>query len=215
MNKRTDGRAAKGLRIRRQVHERLLSAYIDLIRQGKPSPKTVEIARRAGLSPRVIFKHFPDLRTLRLESFRRILDLSAAFFSDQVPDRGSASERLKNFMRKHAARLEYVNPVRQTVAMVESVDPDVAKALAEARLDAARDLEKALGAALKPFSGSAKRKLLMTLHMVCSWSSWDTLRRDYRLSPERSRAIITAAALAIIAAAERSRSATGCPRFRR
>jgi AcrR family transcriptional regulator len=214
MNKRIDGRTAKGLRVRQRVHERLLTAYIDLIRHGSPSPTAIEIARRAALSPRVIFNHFPDLRSLRLKSFRRILSLAASFFSEEVPDRGSAAERLDNFVRKHAARLEYVNPVRRTVAMVEGIDPDVAQTLTQARFDTAHDLERALGPTLDRFSSAEKRRLLTTLHVVCSWSSWDTLRRDYRLSPLRARAIMAGAALAVLAAAEQ-RGRRGSPGARR
>lgn len=38
MKRRIDGRTIKGLRIREQVRERILIAYIALIRSGVPSP---------------------------------------------------------------------------------------------------------------------------------------------------------------------------------
>jgi AcrR family transcriptional regulator len=203
MKKRIDGRTAKGLRIRQQIRERLLNAYIDLIRSGVPAPTAADIAKRARLSLRVIFKHFSDLRTLRLESFNRMQALSSEFFSPQVPDQGSPAHRLERFVETQARRLEYVTPIHRTATMVESVDRDVAAAMEGARSAAARDLEKALGPTLKRFSRSERRTLLIKLHMVCAWGSWEFLRMHYRLSPQRARAIITNAALVILAEAER------------
>src|SRR5258708_6047636 len=133
MKKKVDGRTVKGLRIREQVRESILTAYIDLIRSGVPAPTARETVEHAALSLRVIFKHFSDLRALRLESFNRIQTLSNKFFSEEIPDRGSAAERLELFVQRHAKRLEYMTPVRRTAVMVESVDPDVAAALKEAR----------------------------------------------------------------------------------
>lgn len=203
MKKRIDGRTAKGLRIRQQVREKLLTAYMNLIRSGVPSPTASEIATRAGLSLRVIFKHFSDLRALRLESFNRMQALSSEFFSGQLPEQGSTAERLEHFVERHTRRLEYVTPLHRTAAMVESVDEDVASAMRGARNAAFQDLEKTLGPSLKHFSRAEKRILLIKLHMVCSWNSWDFLRSHYQLSVRRARAIVTSVALTVLAQAER------------
>jgi len=203
MKKRIDGRTAKGLRVREQARESILTAYVDLIRSGVPAPTARETAERAGLSLRAIFNHFPDLRALRLASFNRAQTQSSEFFAEEIPDRGSAAERLELFVQKHTRRLEYVTPFHRTAAMVERVDPDVAAAMKRARDLALRDLAKTLGAALTPFSRSERRDLLTRLHMVCSWNAWEFLRAHYQLSPRRARAIITSVALSVLAAAER------------
>jgi AcrR family transcriptional regulator len=200
-DKHSDRRTAKGLRIRREVHERILAAYIDLIRSGVPAPTARATAELAGLSLRVIFKHFPNLRALRLESFRRMQERSSKFLSDEMPAGGSAAERLEFFIRRHARRLEYVTPLHRIAAMVERNDPDVAKAMRAARDAAAGDLERALGSLLTPLSRSAKRTLLMSLHMAFSWDAWEFLRTHYKLSPVRARAVITDVALSVLAQA--------------
>ncbi len=203
MKKRIDGRTVKGLRIREQVRERILTAYIELLRGGVPAPTARATAARAGLSLRVIFKHFSDLRALRLAAFNRIQAQSREFSSEEIPARASAAERLELFVQRHMRRLEFVTPIHRTAAMVEQVDPDVADAMREARNAAARDLAKTLGPALATFSRIEKRELLTALHMVCSWPSWETLRIHYRLSPKRARAIITRAAMAVLADTQR------------
>jgi AcrR family transcriptional regulator len=203
MKKRIDGRTVKGQRIREQVRERILTAYIELLRGGVPSPTARATAARARLSLRVIFKHFPDLRALRLAAFNRIQAQSGEFSSEEIPVHASAAERLELFVQRHMRRLEFVTPIHRTAAMVEQIDPDVAHAMREARNAAARDLAKTLGPALVQFSRTEKRELLTALHMVCSWPSWETLRTHYRLSPRRARAVITRAAMAVLGDAQR------------
>ena len=107
MKKRIDGRTVKGQRIREQVRERILTAYIELLRGGVPSPTARATATRAGLSLRVIFKHFPDLRALRLAAFNRIQAQSREFSSEEIPVRASAAERLELFVQRHMRRLEF------------------------------------------------------------------------------------------------------------
>jgi len=68
---------------------------------------------------------------------------------------------------------------------------------------ALRDLKKMLRPTLKALSNSDKRELLIALHMVCSWESWETLRAHYHMHPRRARKIITRAALTVLAKAER------------
>jgi AcrR family transcriptional regulator len=203
VKKREDGRTAKGLRVKQLVRESILVAYGELIREGAPVPTARETAQRAGLSLRVIFNHFPDLRALRLASFQRMQAESSEFFSRTIPDRGSAAERLKRFVQMHTRRLEYVTPIHRATAGLESVDRDVAEALRNARNAAQRDLEQVLGPALKSFSRGEKRSLLVALHMVCSWNAWEFLRTHYRLPPARACAIMTNVALAVLGAAAR------------
>jgi AcrR family transcriptional regulator len=199
MKKRIDGRTTKGLRIRHQVHEQILSACIDLIRGGVPAPTAAEIAKRAHLSLRVIFKHFTDLRALRLAAFARVQVLSGESLAPEVPRSGSAAKRLEIFLDKQLSRLEYVTPFHLTAAMVESIDHDVASAMRRARDLALHDLGEHLEPSLKALSSAEKHDLLMRLHVVCSWNSWNFLRTHYRLSPERACAVISDLAQTVLA----------------
>jgi TetR/AcrR family transcriptional regulator of autoinduction and epiphytic fitness len=202
MTKRNDQRAARGHWVWEQIHEKIVVACIELIRGGIPAPTARETADRAGVSLRAVFSHFPDLGALRMAAFDRAQAQSSAFFSEKIPERYSAAQRLELFIEKHTQRLEFVAPFHRTAAMVEGVDPQVAEAMRRARSAAGRDLEKCLGSTLKSFSPSEKRDLIMKLHIICSWASWEMLRTHYRLPPVQARAIITEAALSVLAASE-------------
>ena len=203
MKKPVDGRTAKGVRIREQFREQILGAYIDLIRSGIPAPTAAEIARRGRLSLRVIFKHFSDLRTLRLTAFSQIQQHSGQFFPRDIPQTGSARERLKLFVDRHSRWLEYLTPLRRTAAMVQSVDADVARAVRIGRAAALLGLRKYLEPTLKAFSAAERRELLTRLHMVCSWEALEFLHSHYRLSSARARALISDVALGVLTDAER------------
>lgn len=218
MIERIDRRTTRGLRIREQARESILTAYIDLIRSGNPAPTARETAKRAEFSLRAIFNHFSDLRALRIAAFNRIqTESSDVFFSEgrkcaPLSNRSSAEERVERFVRKHVQRLEYVTPFHRIAAMVESVDREVAKAMKQARKTARQDLEEALGSALDPFSSNEKSELLTALHMVCAWPAWETLRAHYGLSPKRARAVVTGVAIAVLSAAQkRARSGSNLP----
>ena len=203
MKKPVDGRTAKGERIREQFREQILNSYVDLIRAGNPAPTAAEIARRGHLSLRVIFKHFPDLRTLRLAAFSRIQQRSGEFFPRDLPQSGSARERLQLFVDRHSRWLEYLTPLRRTAAMVQSVDPDVARAVRLGRAAALLELREYLEPTLKAFSAAERRELLTRLHMVCSWEALEFLHSHYRLSSSRARALMSDVALSVLTDAER------------
>jgi hypothetical protein len=84
MTKKIDGRTAKGLRIKQQVEQYILTAYIDLIRTGIPTPTARETSQRAQLSLRVIFKHFATLSELRFAAISRIEAQSRDFYAVQI-----------------------------------------------------------------------------------------------------------------------------------
>lgn len=199
--KRIDRRTARGQRIKEQLRDRIVTAYCNLIRAGIPTPTARETTARAGVSLRVIFNHFADLGALRMAAFERMQAESSALFTKDIPNCGSAAERLESFVEKHTRRLEYVSPLHRTAAMVESVDSQVANAMRKARNAAARDLEKALGPTLSSLSPGEKQSLLMKLHTVCSWPCWEMLRTHYHLSPKRARSLMSSAAVAVLAAA--------------
>src|SRR5260370_35590887 len=101
MKKRSDGRTVKGLRIRGQVRERILTAYIELLRGGGPSPTARATAARAELSLRVIFKHFSDLRALRLPAFKPIPGPNPEMPSHENSVRAATAARLELILPRH------------------------------------------------------------------------------------------------------------------
>ena len=60
--RQTDGRRQRSARTR----QRLIEAYLELLKEHPNGPTAARIAKQAGCSKRSVYQHFPDLRTLSL-----------------------------------------------------------------------------------------------------------------------------------------------------
>ena len=67
---KTTPRDARHLRTER-TRTRIADAMTALIHEGCDSPRAVDIAKRAGVSPRTVFHHFKDMETLYVEIIRQ------------------------------------------------------------------------------------------------------------------------------------------------
>lgn len=67
----SDGRSDRGVR----THERIVVALFEMIHEGNLQPRGEEIAEKAGVAVRTIFRHFDDMEGL--------FDTAHAFMSEQ------------------------------------------------------------------------------------------------------------------------------------
>src|SRR5215472_6145549 len=214
MTKKIDGRTAKGLRIKQQIEQGILTAYIDLIREGIPTPTARETARRAHLSLRVIFKHFATLSEMRFAAISRIEAQSRDFHAEPIDNDEPVEQRLEQFIHRQTRMFEIITPFRRAALMVENNDPLVAAAMKRARHAAVHQIERALGPVLKLLPSSQGRRLVIQLHVVCAWPSWETLRAHHGVSPIQARRLVTQMALSILrdAFSSRKRPANARPK---
>ncbi len=197
-----DGRTARAQLIKERVHEEILRGYIDLLRAGTPFP--TESDRRAG----------GTIAARHLQAFCRsqpasgggnrpdrsgiALVLSAANWRRSISASASAAVH-----RATGQMLEEVVPFRRVALAAEHVDPLVASVMKRVRANAVKEIERAVHPALDGLSASEKRNVLLALHMICAWPSWETLRSHHGLRPSAARALITRAALATLNSALR------------
>ncbi len=201
--KATDGRTARGRLIKEEVREKILNAYIELLRKGILFATAREIAKHAGVSLRVVFKRFGDLSELRATAIARIEAKSRSFIPRPTGLDLSAVQGLRLFVEQQTTMFEEIAPFRRVALEVERTDPLAATAMKRARTAAMRDIRQAVRPALNRLPPNQRRKLLLALHMVCAWPSWETLRSHQGLGCSATRDLITRSALAILNAALR------------
>ncbi len=207
MRMKRDGRAVRGQQIKEEVREKILSRYIELLRAGTAFPTAAQIAKHAKLSRRVIFKRFADLGELRVVALERLLARSRSFFLRPISGDLSAEQRLTSFIEQQTAMFEEFAPFRRVALFVEQTEPLAATTMKRARAAAVRDIERAVRPAIGGLSAGEKRKLLLALHMICAWPSWETLRTHHSLPPGAARALITRSALTVLDSALRNNPA--------
>jgi AcrR family transcriptional regulator len=180
-----DGRSLRAERTRAA----LARAYLDLLTAGDLRPTAERIAGKAGVSPRSVFKHFPDREALfgaaSAIQEERVRELVQAPVDPTAP----LAERLDVFVDQRARLAEFVSPVRRAALLLEPFSDVVAERLSFARRLAADQVAEVFAPEIEA-SGDAD--LLPALVTIAAWPTWDSLRRHQRLSVNRARSVMRA-----------------------
>jgi len=189
--RRIDGRQRRGERSR----QKMVRALYELVGEGCLTPTAQQVASRAGVGLRTVFRHFKDMETLFAEIDGLLRTEAAEFFEAREPSpqapllergldllrlRTKAYERLEPYLR--STRLNRVRSSflqKQSVALARDVRSAIELWLPEVKA-ASPDVADALVAAL-------------------SFDTWDVLRSENQLSRPRTRAAMERTLRALLA----------------
>ena len=188
----TDGRLARGQRTRRNVADGLLA----LLREGDAEPTAREVARRAGVSLRLVFHHFADLDDLY--AFVAALEFRRQWSeTPRLSPELALSTRIERTVAYRATLFEEISPVRRALARRATSSHDVAMALTSC--DAL--LQEALIATFSPELDRLPKRVRAEhqhgMDTVASWEAWERMRRTSRL-PARVARQVMARTLAVL-----------------
>jgi len=186
----TDGRRLRAVRSRDQIVEAMLA----LVGEGEMHPSAAQVAARANVGLRSVFRHFEDMDTLYREMSARleaeILPLATAPF--EAKDwRG----RLRELLQRRAGLFDRILPYRvagavrrfQSAYLME----DYRRTLA---------FEQAALRAVLPKTILADAALLAALELAAGFESWRALRQDYGLSRRKAEEVVRASVEGLIRA---------------
>jgi len=183
-----DGRVERGARNR----ERIVEALFELVRAGELQPTAEQVAARAGVGTRTVFRHFDDMESLRAEVSARLEEEAAPLLERTLGD-GDLEQRTRDLI---AGRIEFF----ERIAPFKSAG-DLhrwrSRFLQQSHASVVRRLRSDLVRAL-PELARARPDCLEALDLVTSFEAWDRLRSEQRLGRQRARAAIELAALAIL-----------------
>jgi AcrR family transcriptional regulator len=193
----TDGRR------RRRLHNReaVVDALLDLYREGNLRPSTDEIAERAGLSPRSLFRYFEDVDDLAGAAVNRAQLRALPVISFDVDPTAPRAARVKGLVEQRFRVFDEVGHAATVVRIRAPVQPVVAELLSQNRAFLREQLRELFAAELGRLRGSQAREVLAALDVVSSYESYDLLQHDHRLAPNRARAAMTLAIEGILDAA--------------
>jgi TetR/AcrR family transcriptional regulator of autoinduction and epiphytic fitness len=181
-----DGRSLRAERTRTA----LATAYLDLLTEGDLRPTAERIAERAKVSPRSVFKHFPDRESL----FAAASEIQEGRIRELIGDPPDQSapfdERLDAFVDQRARFHEFVSPVRRSALLTEPFSPVIAEKLQMARTAGAAQVEEVFATELGALRGRAREDLSAALCALSAWPTWESLRRHQGLPAERARSIL-------------------------
>lgn len=177
-----DGRVRRG----RENRERILQAVYELVRENQVPPRADQVAARANVGQRTVFRHFSDIETLRADMNARVLSEVAPMLLKQVPAEGSFDSRLKALIHKRAGIFDHIAPFRRVAASRPGqFDQERARLTeflrSEVKWVFAREIER------------MSRETLDAIDAIASFEMWDRLRRDQKLGRSRAEVVIIAA----------------------
>lgn len=188
-----DGRALRSERSR----EAIVAAMIELVGAGILAPTAEQIAERAQVGLRSVFRHFRDL-----DGIFAAMDetLEARVVSELGAERasGTLAQRVSDLVRRRGRLFERIAPYKRSAALKRWQS----EFLQERHALLVRRLRAEMRAWL-PELGVAEEEVREAAELVLSFEAWDRLRSDQRLGAARTLAVMELALGALLGARRR------------
>jgi AcrR family transcriptional regulator len=183
----TDGRRRRSLDSR----ARIVAAMLELTRESAVAPSAEQVALRAGVGLRSVFRHFQDMESLYSEIVRPV-EAELRAWAQRPFKAASWQDRVVELIARRGAAFEVVAPLRRAS---DALRPTSAVLQAEhATLTAAL---RAILRALIPID-AIDPATFEALDLLLGYEAWIRLRREQALSPAQARKTLQTAVRALI-----------------
>jgi TetR/AcrR family transcriptional regulator of autoinduction and epiphytic fitness len=173
----TDGRNQR----RDRNRDAVVTALLELYREGRLRPSAEEIAARAGISVRSLFRYFDDVDALvRAAIARQQEHLAPLWALDTDPDRPFA-ERVERFVADRVRLLRGMGEVGRVARTLAVRQPLILAELARIRHSLRAQLAEFFAAEVDALPRGERRSVLAAADVVVSWESFDLMHNDQGL----------------------------------
>jgi len=190
-----DGRQARSMRTRAAVAE----AMLDCLEEGVLRPSAKQVAERAGVSTRAVFRHFDHMEGL----FEAAAELQIERVMARLPavvEEGPLDERIDSLVA-HAAQLnEVIAPVRRAALLSEPFSEVIRERHAWMRASVRKQVRTSFAAELAGLSDAERSERIVGLAALLSFGHWEELRRHGRLSRPAASRVMHAAVAGLVGA---------------
>lgn len=183
-----DGRVRRGVRSR----EAIVAALMDLVGSGVLQPTVQQVADRAGVGVRSVFRHFTEMETLHRAMDAR-LDLEARPLMTGAARVGTLAERAAALVRQRASFFERIAPYKRSGNLVRWRS----SFLQQRHLMLQRLLRADLLQWFPELAG-APAGLVEALDLLTSFESWERLRFDRQLGVKAASAVVEGSVLSLL-----------------
>ncbi|MEO1729535.1 MAG: TetR/AcrR family transcriptional regulator [Pseudomonadota bacterium] len=188
----TDGRRERSLASRRKI----LEAMVDLVAAGDPNPSAAEVAEKAGVGLRTVFRHFQDKDSI----LRQIDDLLVEVYQPILAEPYQVEgwqDQLFELIERRCAVNEVVVIFRLSSILARYRSAFVVEKSRALHAGEKRMLDRVLPQSLRTSTQAGKSIMVAT-----SFDTWRLLRQDEKLSPEETVQTIKQMVIDIIDRAE-------------
>ncbi len=188
-----DGRVRRGA----SNHEAIVQAIYELICESHLPPTIDDVAKRAGVGRRTVFRQFEDLDALYRTLGERVLREAMSLIV-LAPPSGNLETDLDALLQRRARVFEHITPFRRAARLVRHESA----LLQEQDRMATMSFRAALLAVVGSHLNRESEDTLEALDLLLSFESWERLRHQQKVSVKRARQILAAAALTLVTAAK-------------
>ncbi len=189
-----DGRKAR----RQNNRRRIVNAMLALVRGGAISPGAQQVAARAEVGLRTVFRHFDDLDGLYREMAAAMEKEIRPFIRAPFASTDSG-ERILEVIDRRVRVFEKVMPLKNAADVHRH-----RSAFLKKNYRRLRNLERSSLRSALPDAIWTDRTRFEALDLLLSLDTWQRLRHEQKLSVARARATVEFAARALFALADES-----------
>ena len=177
-----DGRRKRSEASRRKIVE----AMVALVGEGDPAPAAEQIAARAGVGLRTVFRQFADMEAIYAGMAERLAREYQDWLDPFVAAgwRGQLDEMLARRLETYERLMPYKRAADAHRHASATIQQNHAGILATMR-------ERLVGLLPPAIAGDAV--LLEAIDLLLSFETWQRLRLDQTLPPENARAVVSGA----------------------
>lgn len=181
---------ADGRRLRRQLNRAaVLDALVELFEQGSYTPASAEVAERAGISPRSLFRYFDDIDDLNRAAIERQLAVHRHLLEPDLDGAASTAERIERFVSSRVRLHEAVRPGARAARLCAHRSPVVAAQLQETRRWMREQVRRVFAEEL---AGGCSA-MLPAIDELCSFESSELMRFGHQMSRAATTSALVAA----------------------
>lgn len=182
---------ADGRRVRREQNRAaVVDALLALYTEGNLAPLADDIAARAGLSPRSLFRYFDDIDDLARAAIARQHERVDAIAAMPIDTALPLPNRIGAFVEQRVRLFEAIGAIglvtRLRAPFSELIDAELRVARAFLRRQVATVFATELGTTGSKVSSNT----LAALDVLCSYEAYQLLRHDQSLSPTDAATVL-------------------------
>lgn len=199
---RSDGHAAVETdgRRRRRAHNReaVVEALLDLYAEGNLRPSTDEIADRAGLSPRSLFRYFADVDDLALAALRRQQARADPMLPVDAAPGDPLDARIRALVDQRFRLFDSLETSQRVVRLRAPFQPVLAAELARNRSFFRLQLLELFAPEVEATGEERAGAAIAAADVIASFESYVLLKEDQWLSEERAKDVMFDALRAVL-----------------
>lgn len=176
-----DGRHAR----RGRNNDAVIDAVLDFFRDGEPFPTAQQVADRAGVSLRSIYRYHPDLDALIYAAFERAVDRNRRLL-EFVPPPSSAPlvERLAYLVRQRLDLFRHLTPQLRAVLARAARDEAVRALLDVHRASFVQHLHDLFVPELAQLRPVERATIIGSVHTALLFEGYENLRLRHGMSDD-------------------------------